>query len=179
METVEGKESCLVVPSWLCGDSQNMDILAKGYEADIIFSCPPYADLEVYSDNPADLSTMDYPDFIKAYKNIIRKSCALLKDNRFAVFVVGEVRGKDGSYRGFVPDTISAFEEAGLTYYNEMILVNMIGSLAMRAGKQFSNSRKIGKQHQNVLVFYKGEPGKVDEHFPELDFSDDDLFDIV
>lgn len=179
METVEGKEFCLVVPSWLCGDSQNMDILAKGYEADIIFSCPPYADLEVYSDNPADLSTMDYPDFIKAYKNIIRKSCALLKDNRFAVFVVGEVRGKDGSYRGFVPDTISAFEEAGLTYYNEMILVNMIGSLAMRAGKQFSNSRKIGKQHQNVLVFYKGEPGKVDEHFPELDFSDDDLFDIV
>ena len=46
----------------------------------------------------------------------------------------------------------------------------------MRAGKQFNNSRKIGKQHQNVLVFYKGDLGKIKETFPVLDFSDDDLF---
>lgn len=100
----------------------------------------------------------------------------MLKSDRFAVFVVGEVRDKFGVYRSFVPDTIAAFQEAGLHYYNEMILVNNIGSLAMRAGKQFSNSRKIGKQHQNVLVFYKGDLSKIKENFPELDFSDDDLF---
>ena len=119
---------------------------------------------------------MDYPDFIRAYKEIIKKSCSLLNDNRFVVFVVGEVRDKSGVYRSFVPDTITAFQEAGMLYYNEMILVNNIASLAMRAGKQFNNSRKIGKQHQNVLVFYKGDPGKIKETFPVLDFSDDDLF---
>lgn len=166
---------CINSPCWIPGDSICIDSFVK-CSADLVFSCPPYADLEVYSDDPADLSTMDYPEFLKAYKTIIKKSCSLLKENRFAVFVVGEVRDKSGVYRSFVPDTIAAFQEAGLAYYNEMILVNMIGSLAMRAGKQFSNSRKIGKQHQNVLVFYKGDPTKIKENFPELDFSDDDLF---
>lgn len=166
---------CINSPCWLPGDSTCIDSFVK-CSADLIFSCPPYSDLEVYSNDPADLSTMNYPEFLKAYKTIIRKSCSLLKDNRFAVFVVGEVRNKNGAYRNFVPDTIAAFQEAGLAYYNEMILVNMIGSLAMRTGKQFNNSRKVGKQHQNVLVFYKGDPGKIKENFPELDFSDDDLF---
>ena len=175
-EEFGGKGGHKFAPLWLCGDSVEIDALAEGYEADLVFSCPPYADLEVYSDDPADLSTMDYPEFLQAYKEIIRKSCSLLKPDRFAVFVVGEVRDKSGVYRNFVPDTIAAFQAAGLHYYNEMILVNNIGSLAMRAGKQFCNSRKIGKQHQNVLVFYKGDLSKIKDNFPELDFSDDDLF---
>lgn len=169
-------KGCRFFPEWKCGDSRWIDKHFKGLKADMIFSCPPYVDLEVYSDDPADLSTMDYPDFMKAYKQIIMKSCTMLKENRFAVFVVGEVRNKKGVYHNFVSDTIEAFQNSGLHYYNEMILVNVIGSLAMRAGKQFNNSRKIGKQHQNVLVFYKGDPGKIRENFPELDFSDDGLF---
>lgn len=173
---VMGEYACQCYPTWKCGDSCWIDKHFADLKADMLFSCPPYADLEVYSDNPADLSTMDYPEFMRAYKEIIRKSCSLLKNDRFAVFVVGEVRDKSGVYRSFVADTIAAFQEAGLQYYNEMILVNMIGSLAMRAGKQFSNSRKIGKVHQNVLVFYKGDLKKIREIFPELDFSDDDLF---
>lgn len=168
--------ACIDSPVWICGDSLEIDKHFNSMRADLVFSCPPYADLEVYSDNPADLSTMDYSEFLAAYREIIKKSCSMLNDDRFAVFVVGEVRDKNGVYRSFVPDTIALFQEAGLQYYNEMILVNNIGSLAMRAGKQFSNSRKIGKQHQNVLVFYKGDPSKIKENFPELDFSDDDLF---
>ena len=52
-----------------------------------------------------------------------------------------------------------------------MILVNNIGSGAIRAGKQFSNSRKVVKHHQNVLVFYKGNPKKIKSNYPELDLS--------
>ncbi|MEG0889530.1 MAG: hypothetical protein RSH25_13780 [Bacteroides sp.] len=96
----------------------------------------------------------------------------MLKDDRFAVFVVGEVRSKQGVYRNFVSDTISAFIEAGMVYYNEMILVNQIGSLAMRASNQFNHSRKIGKHHQNVLVFYKGDTNAIGSNYPELDLSD-------
>lgn len=158
-------------PVWKCGDSCDIDRHFEGVEADMIFSCPPYADLEVYSDNPKDLSTMDYEDFKTAYFTIIRKCCLMLKDNRFAVFVVGEVRDKNGVYRNFVPDTIKAFHEAGLSYYNEMILVNQIGSLAMRVSNQFNNSRKIGKHHQNVLVFYKGDVKAIKNNYPALDLS--------
>ncbi|MGE9659190.1 hypothetical protein ACQP6C_11955 [Snodgrassella alvi] len=122
-----------------------------------MFTCPPYADLEVYSDDPRDLSTMKYQDFIGVYKEIISKSTFLLKENRFACIVVGEVRDKKGNYYNFVGDTIRAFLDAGLKYYNEAILVTQVGSLAVRAGKPFEKSRKLGKTHQNVLIFVKGD----------------------
>src|SRR5690606_36572621 len=116
------------MPIWHVGDSRQIDEHAAGVEADFIFSCPTYADLEVYSDDPQDLSTLDYPDFRAAYFEIIAKAAALLKPDRFACFVVGEVRDKRGNYYGFVPDTIAAFREAGLEFHNEAILVTAAGS---------------------------------------------------
>ena len=144
-------------PAWICGDSMNIDRLCADVDADMVFSCPPYADLEVYSDNPADLSTMRYEDFRAAYFEIIGKACARLKPDSFACFVVGEVRDKRGNYYNFVGDTVEAFKAAGLSFYNEAILLTAVGSLPIRAGKQFSVSRKLGKTHQNILVFVKGD----------------------
>src|SRR5574344_1847337 len=158
-------------PNWTYGDSLNIDKIAKDYKADMIFSCPPYADLEVYSDKKEDLSNMSYKDFIAVYREIIRKSCALLKEDRFAVFVVGDVRDKKGFYQNFVSDTIQAFIYSGVLLYNEMILVNAVGTLAIRTGRQFAIGRKAGKQHQNVLVFYKGNPKNIKQNYPELDLS--------
>ena len=158
-------------PIWTDGDSLNIDKLADGYEADMIFSCPPYADLEVYSDMKEDISNMPYKDFINIYKEIIRKSCDMLKQDRFAVFVVGDVRDKKGFYQNFVSDTINAFVDCGVLLYNELILVNAIGNLQMRVGRYMKSGRKVGKQHQNVLVFYKGDPKKIKQNYPELDLS--------
>ena len=162
-------------PIWVVGDSSNIDSHLKDVEADLIFSCPPYADLERYSDNPKDLSTMEYEDFVRAYKEIIKRTASLLKPNRFAVFVVGEVRSKGGSYYGFVKDTISAFEEAGLDFYNEIILENPIGSAALRCSKYFNASRKVAKIHQNVLVFVKGEPKEATKVCGTVDIAEPDI----
>jgi len=166
-------------PIWKCGDSLEIINHFPELKADLIFSCPPYADLEVYSEDPRDLSNMEYEKFLETYRSIIKKSCEILNHNRFAVFVVGEVRDKNGIYRNFISETIEAFQQAGLQYYNEMILVTTIGSLAIRVTKQFNVGRKIGKHHQNVLVFYKGDPKKIRDNYPELDFSEDDLFNII
>lgn len=166
------------MPIWSIGDSQNIRKLQSGIEADFVFSCPPYADLEVYSDNPKDISTMEYDDFLKVYRHIIAEACAMLKPNRFACFVVGEVRDKKGIYRNFVGDTIQAFLDAGLSYYNEMILVNSCGSLPLRINRIFKASRKVGKRHQNVLVFVKGDAKKATEYcgdveLPEIEESEE------
>lgn len=157
-------------PVWTCGDSLNIDNIAKDYKADMIFSCPPYADLEVYSDLKEDISNMEYHKFIKIYNEIIKKSCDLLKEDRFSVFVVGDVRDNNGYYYNFVSDTINAFLNAGMNLYNEIILVNAIGAKAMGANG-YMKTRKVGKVHQNVLVFYKGNPKKIKENYPELDLS--------
>lgn len=161
-----------VVPTWHVGDSQDIASIAEGTEADFIFSCPPYADLEVYSDDPRDLSTMDYGEFRAAYDRIIAAACSLLKPNRFACFVVGDVRDKHGCYLNFPGHTIEAFEKAGLRLYNEAILVTAAGSLPIRAGKQFSTTRKLGKTHQNIYVFVKGDPKKATEAIGEVEFGD-------
>ncbi len=152
-------------PRWIVGDSRDAGTLAPG-EYDLIFSCPPYADLEVYSDDPRDLSTLDYDAFIEAYRQIIRASVGMLRENRFAVFVVGDVRDKKGFYRNFVSDTIQAFEDAGAILYNEAILVTAVGSLPIRIAKQFEGYRKLGKTHQNVICCYKGDPKKIKDFGP-------------
>ena len=157
-------------PRWINGDSQNIKGLAAG-EYDFIFSCPPYADLEVYSDDPADLSRMDYGDFIKAYRAIIAQCTSMLKENRFACFVVGDVRDGKGFYRNFPAHTIDAFQDAGMILYNEAVLVTAIGSLPIRVGRQFDGYRKLGKTHQNVLVFYKGNPKAVKD-FGAVEFGE-------
>jgi hypothetical protein len=157
----QGDELCqdYPMPVWKCGDSRDLHDLLGDVTADLIFSCPPYADLERYSDDPRDLSTLEYPAFLAAYRDIIGKAVSLLRQDRFAFFVVGEVRGgKHGFYYNFVQDTIAAFRAAGAEYYNEGIFVTPIGSLPVRAGRVFSAGRKLGKTHQNILVFCKGDP---------------------
>ena len=144
-------------PVWHAGDSRRLKELLPDVRADMVFSCPPYADLEVYSDDPADLSKMPYPAFLEAYRDIVRQSCDMLRDDRCASCVVGDVRDDSGAYRGFVADTIEAFEAAGLALVSEAILVTAIGSLPLQAGQFFSRSRKVAKTHQNVLIFLKGD----------------------
>ena len=55
---------------------------------------------------------------------------------------------------------IKAFEDAGLHFYNEMILATQVASKALAVAEGFVKSRKIGKIHQNILVFIKGDPAK-------------------
>lgn len=165
-------------PQWIEGDSTHLEsLLPSDWQFDFVFSCPPYADLEVYSEDPRDLSTMDYPAFLTAYNQIIAAACARLKPDRFAAFVVGDVRDKGGYYRGFPWHTIAAFEAAGLRLYNEAVLVTAAGSLPMRVNRQFSIGRKLGKTHQNVLVFCKGDWRKAAEAVGPVEFGEIDTGD--
>ena len=143
---------------WACADSALLPAVLAGRRADFVFSCPPYADLERYSDDPRDLSTLDYGAFCAAYRAIIAHAVEALKPDRFACFVVGDLRDPKGLYRNFPGVTVAAFEAAGARLYNEAILVTAVGSLSLRVGKPFLSARKLGKTHQNVLVFVKGDP---------------------
>lgn len=139
-------------PIWHCGDATAL--LDSAPPCDLVFTCPPYGDLERYSDDPADLSTMEYYTFIAAYKRIILRCSQKINKGGLACFVVGDFRDKrTGNYRGFVADTINAFREVGFSLYNDAILVTAVGSLPIRVGKQFDAGRKLGKTHQNILVF--------------------------
>lgn len=164
IDKIPGRVLCQdpVSPHWIAGDAKDAKKLVQD-QFDFILTCPPYGNLERYTDDPRDLSNMKKSSFFDAYRSIIADAVSLLGDDRFACFVVGDLRDSRGNYWNLPGETIAAFEQAGAYLYNEAILVTCVGSLPIRVGKQFRTSRKLGKTHQNVLIFVKGDARKATE----------------
>tara|TARA_R110000787_G_scaffold6602_3_gene22930 strand:- start:2733 stop:3995 length:1263 start_codon:yes stop_codon:yes gene_type:complete len=156
---------------YICDDGQNVLKHIKEDSQDLLFSCPPYFDLEVYSDLKNDASNQkEYKDFLQILDNAFTGALKCLKNNRFAVIVVGDIRDKQGFYYGFADDVKNIFIRNGAKLYNEMIIAESIGTLPQRVGRYMHN-RKVGKCHQNVLVFYKGQPKEIKKIYKKLDFK--------
>ena len=151
-------------PNWILGDSDKKLFLLE-QEYDFVWTCPPYYDLEVYSDDKDDLSNMSEGSFDDKLDKIIYKSTTKLKSNRFFGIVVSEVRNPSttgnysiGNYRKLVSKTIGMCERHGLKFYNDIVLFNSQHQ-ASRVGKTyFDRNRKIPSVHQNILIFVKGNP---------------------
>lgn len=158
-------------PTWICGDSLHIDELAGG-EYDFILTCPPYGNLEKYSDDAADISNMSADDFDKTYTQILKKTVAMLRNDRFASIVVGNYRDKDGYLRDLVGLTVRAMESAGARYYNDFVYVTPCGSLPVRCGKVFKATRKCGKTHQYCLTFVKGDPKAATQRLGDVELPD-------
>ena len=163
---------------WHSDDSLNVDSYIEDNSSDLIFACPPYFDLEVYSDDEKDISNMDYDDFVKVYSEILGKFANKLKDNRFAIVTVSDVRDKKGFYRDLTGVTKEAFKAKGLNFYNELILINQLGPLGLTARRSMRN-RKVVRTHQNVLVFFKGDVKNIQQDFEEMTDFDDLMDDLM
>lgn len=160
---------------YICDDGQNVAQHFDPESQDMLFSCPPYYDLEVYSKDERDASNQGtYEEFIAILDKAFKAALTCLKPNRFAVVVVGDVRDKKtGFYYGFADDVKRIFKEGGASLYNEIILVETGASTALRASR-YMESRKVAKMHQNVLVFYKGDPKDIRANFPKIDYNPED-----
>lgn len=152
---------------WIEGNSAECEAWDS---ADFILTCPPYFNLEKYTDIEGDLSLAEtYEDFISYYTTIIKSCYNILKNDCFMVWVVSDVRDKKTTeYYGLVADTVKIAQDAGFHFYNEIILYNDTGNLAIVSGDYMNRARKVGRQHQNVLVFYKGDIGHIKEKFGEV-----------
>lgn len=148
------------LPRWIVGDARNLAHLVDEDGFDLVFTCPPYGDLERYSDDPADLSTLPWAQFKPEYRRCLLAALAKLAPDRFAVIVTGDFRERSGGgfYRGFPEYTAAVLEEGGARKYNELVYVTPAGSLPVRVSGQFEAGRKAGKTHQNVHVACKGRP---------------------
>lgn len=150
---------------YICDDGQNVLNHVAEKSQDLLFSCPPYYDLEVYSDLPNDASNQGtYDDFMKILENAFTDTAKTLKDDRFAVIVTANIRDKQGFYYPIVSDINKIFMKAGMRLYNDMVIADPLGSAGLRARRQFRN-RKVVKVHQNILIFYKGDVNKIRENY--------------
>ena len=164
-------------PFWIHGDADK-ELFHLNNDYDFVFTCPPYYDLEVYSDDMNDLSTLSERNFDIKFDKIIYKSTLQLKQNRFFGIVVSEVRNPSttgnysiGNYRKLVSKTIEMCESHGLKFYNDMVLFNSQHQ-ASRVGKTyFDRNRKIPSVHQNILIFVKGNPDIATEEIKGGEFK--------
>ena len=128
---------------------------------DFIFTCPPYWNVEKYSNQEDDLSNMKEEEFYQEYERILLNSVKKLKDNRFMAIVVGDVRRRGdlkqpkGSYILLPQRTIDILAKVGVFLYNDIIYIN--NGTNPNQHNQFKKYRKVSKIHQNVLVFNKGD----------------------
>jgi hypothetical protein len=144
------------MPEYILGDS--LEKLSEVQSSDLVFTCPPYGDLETYSDLKSDISNLNNSDFRLKYSHIILETYKKMKQDSFAVFVVGNYRNKKTyEMHDMYSMTANAFFACGAKMYNSSILSTQIGSAAMTAAKPFRKSRKLTPTHQNVLVFCKGD----------------------
>lgn len=144
-------------PYWIVGESTTELQQLEAEQYDFLIGCPPYYDLEVYSDDPRDMSNMAPADFDQAMIANVQAAAERLRPNSYAAFVVSAVRNRRGNLMDMRSLMVRAAGEAGMTLQNDAILVTPIGTLAVRAGRSFTATRSLARGHQDVLIFLKGD----------------------
>ena len=135
---------------------------------DMLLTCPPYYNLEVYSNLPEDASNQPtYESYLCILRDSFRESLKSLKKNRFCVVIISDVRDELGAYRNLPGDVIDIFRNEGCFLWNEFILLNNDASAKLRA-RRYMNTRKAVRMHQKVLVFYNGNPRNIAKTFPKI-----------
>lgn len=151
--------ACGLAARYIHADSRDLSQHIPNNETfDLVFTSPPYYDLEEYSSLEGDLSKKKtYKEFLEGYGEIFAQSTKLLKPNRFVVIEIGDIRDEHGFYRNFIGDNITLFRSLGFHLYNEIIYVQMLATAPHRAERNM-RKRKVVKTHQNILTFYSGDP---------------------
>jgi len=142
-------------------------ILSDGrfLDTDLVFdcaiTCPPYFDLEQYSEDPCDLSNLgSYADFNAAMWLSANAHFERLKPGAFACIVVGLFRDKKtGELIDFPADTVANFKEAGFIYWQHIILSKNFASAAVRAANAWKG-KKLIPRFENLLIFRKPDEQK-------------------
>lgn len=145
---------------WVCDTGENIINHININSADMILSCPPYFNLEVYSELENDISnSKSYDLFIKSLEKMYAESIKCLKNDSFACIVIQNIRKVKSQlyidYYPFKEDVIKIFTNNGMAFYNDIVILKANGTAQMRA-IPYMNQKKIVPIHEYLLVFYKG-----------------------
>lgn len=135
------------------GDSR--EYFFEPREFDFSYTCPPYYDLEVYSDLPEDMSNASsYKIFLEMLLESMRGVYRGLKPGSLSAWVVGDFRDKKGELRSFHSDLIPLAKGVGFQLHDIIILWTASGNAAQRCGS-FEANRKSVRVHQYLMLFKK------------------------
>ena len=137
-------------------DSGNMnDVLNTSTKFDLVFTCPPYWNMEKYSDDPNDLSTFKtYDLFLSGCNNRLVKATKYLKEDGFLIVVLMDFRQK-GKFYSWHNDTINYFHKNTDFKLYDTILWEMSPAKRQPLYPQALLNRRMLNTHEYCLVFNK------------------------
>lgn len=136
--------------TYVHGDGRFLDIDRM---FDCAITCPPYFDLEVYSEDQNDISNLgSYAEFNGSMFLSALSHRDRIKPGGFVCMVVGLFRDKSGELIDFPADTVENFRAAGFLYWQHIILSKNFASAAVRAANAWRGG-KLVPRHENLLVF--------------------------
>ena len=137
---------------YILGDGRFLNGVEGKFDA--AFTCPPYYNLEVYSDLPEDLSNSgSYAEFNADMAMCAMAHAEVMKPGAFVCIVVGPFRDKrTGELIDFPGDTIVNFRDAGFIFWQNIILCKNYASAAKRSTNAW-RGKKLVPCHEHLLVF--------------------------
>jgi hypothetical protein len=135
-----------------CADGRFLEIPNSVF--DFALTCPPYYNLEQYSDDPMDISNAgSYNEFNAAMWFCACSHMPLMKPGAFVCIVVGNFREKrSGELIDFRAHTVNNFRDAGFYFHQEVILSKNFASAAKRSTNSWKGL-KLVPIHEFLLVF--------------------------
>lgn len=121
---------------------------------DLIFTSPPYWDIEFYGDESEQLGyNKTYKGFLQGLEMLISESFRILKQGKYAVFNINDFR-KDGALYDFHGDVIRLGRKVGFDLH-DIRIVNWKNSIASVFASQVEERKVSGKAHEYLVVFKK------------------------
>ena len=144
-------------------------------EMDMVFTCPPYWDMEKYSDNPKDLSTLKtYDEFLHQCNRRLEIASSYLKEDGFLIVVLMDFRQK-GVFYPWHTDTINFFHKnTDFKLYDTMIW-EMSPRKRHPLYPQALVNRRMLNTHEYCLVFNRKTQPELREFYDMKLKEDEDL----
>jgi len=136
---------------YLLKDGRFLDI---DEQFDCAITCPPYFNLEVYSEQPDDISAFGtYAEFNASMWLCAHAHRERMKPDGFVCIVVGPFRDKKtGELVDFRSHTVENFRDAGFLFWQEIILSKNFASAAKRSTNSWKGL-KLVPRHEFLLIF--------------------------
>ena len=157
-------------------DSGDMDkVLDKSMKFDLAFTCPPYWNMEKYSDNPKDLSTSpSYLEFLRDCNSRLELASSYLKEDGFLIVVLMDFRQK-GVFYPWHTDTINYFHNnTDFKLYDTMIW-EMSPRKRHPLYPQALVNRRMLNTHEYCLVFNRKTQPELREFYDKKLKEDEEL----
>jgi len=118
---------------------------------DLVFTSPPYWDIEYYGDEPEQLGYgKTYEAFLSDMFKVIAESYRVLKKGKYCVFNINDFR-KDGNFYPYHCHMIELFQRAGFKLW-DTIIIKWKSAIGACFASQIESRKQTAKAHEYIIV---------------------------